>query len=98
MVSRLVFAPFQGVLPNGAEVAIKTLSRFGDFICHEEFAKEVQIIPKLQHANVIKLLGCCTEGDHRILVYEYAHRGGLHHIIHGILHLNYLQFILDSSF
>lgn len=85
IVFRLVFAPFQGVLPNGADVAIKIPSSSGrSSRQHEEFTKEVQIIPKLQHANIIKLLGCCTEGDNRILVYEYAQRGSLRDIVHEL--------------
>ncbi|RLM69321.1 uncharacterized protein C2845_PM17G14520 [Panicum miliaceum] len=62
-----------GVLRNGVAVAIKkgvheSIQR--DF----EFENELQIIPKFHHANVIKLLGCCIEGDQRILVYEYMPR------------------------
>ncbi|CAL4978932.1 unnamed protein product [Urochloa decumbens] len=77
---------YKGVLPDGVHIAIK--------ICHGElvscqpgrleFENEVQIIPKLQHANILKLLGCCIEGDNRILVYEYMPRGSLHFIIHEL--------------
>ncbi|KAL6908106.1 hypothetical protein ACP4OV_002276 [Aristida adscensionis] len=74
---------YKGVLPNGAHIAIKTKhrdSRWGK----REFENEVQIIPKLQHANIIKLLGCCIEEDNMVVVYEYMPRGNLHYIIHEL--------------
>ncbi|KAG2563992.1 hypothetical protein PVAP13_8KG341802 [Panicum virgatum] len=67
------FGPvYKGVLANGVHVAIKKRRVFPESIQSDvQFENELQIIPKLQHANVIKLLGCCTEGNERILVYEY---------------------------
>ncbi|CAM0150367.1 unnamed protein product [Urochloa decumbens] len=71
---------YKGVLPNGVDVAIKKSHVFDKSRCISEFENELQIIPKLQHANIIKLLGCCIEDDVRILVYEYMPRGSLHNI------------------
>ena len=80
---RLVFPYFQGVLANGVHVAIKKRRVFSETIQSDvQFENELQIIPKLQHANVIKLLGCCTEGNERILVYEYMPKS-LDKIIQG---------------
>jgi len=74
---------YKGILPNGVVIAIKNCC--GEHISSQpEFENEVQIISKLQHANILKLLGCCIEGDNRILVYEYMPRGSLPFIIHEL--------------
>jgi len=74
---------YKGILPNGVVIAIKTCS--GEHISKRPvFENEVQITSKLHHANIHKLLGCCIEGDNRILVYEYMPRGSLHFMIHEL--------------
>ncbi|CAO2145009.1 unnamed protein product [Urochloa humidicola] len=71
----------QGLLPNGVDVAIKRKRNAYHGNRDLEFKTEIQIIPKLQHLNIIKLLGCCIEGGERILVYEYMPRKSLYNII-----------------
>ncbi|KAJ7961253.1 Kinase family protein [Quillaja saponaria] len=66
----------RGILRDGTEVAIKSLSmesRQGT----KEFITEVGMIINIRHPNLVQLIGCCVEENHRILVYEFVENNSL---------------------
>jgi len=74
---------FQGQLKSGVEVAVKRASYEGK-IPFEHFKNEVELIPKLQHTNIVKLLGYCIQRRERILVFEYMPNRSLDSFIYGM--------------
>ncbi|KAM0904182.1 hypothetical protein ACQ4PT_018158 [Festuca glaucescens] len=73
---------YKGKLTDGRFVAVKQLSETS----HQgkkEFATEIETISRVQHRNLVKLYGCCLEGNKPLLVYEYLENGSLDHALFG---------------
>ena len=66
---------YRGQLPGGCFIAVKMLGKHN--FNGEEFINEVSTIGRIHHVNVVRLLGFCSEGSKRALVYEYMPNGSL---------------------
>lgn len=67
---------FKARLADGPTVAIKKLEPDA-FQGFREFRAEMETLGKLQHPNIVKILGYCTSNSDRVLVYEFIQRGSL---------------------
>eukprot|EP00262_Sarcandra_glabra_P022073 TRINITY_DN960_c0_g1_i4.p1 TRINITY_DN960_c0_g1~~TRINITY_DN960_c0_g1_i4.p1 ORF type:complete len:491 (+),score=29.16 TRINITY_DN960_c0_g1_i4:107-1579(+) len=73
---------FKGELPGGLLIAVKMLI---DSKCNgEDFINEVSTIGRIHHVNVVQLIGYCSEGSKRALVYEYMPNGSLDKYIFAV--------------
>lgn len=74
---------YQGVLDDGCEIAVKVLTR-DDQQGGREFIAEIEMLSRLHHRNLVKLIGICTEDHMRCLVYELIANGSVESHLHGM--------------
>ncbi|RDX64120.1 putative LRR receptor-like serine/threonine-protein kinase, partial [Mucuna pruriens] len=77
------FGPvYKGVLSDGDVIAVKQLSSKSKQ-GNREFVNEIGMISALQHPNLVKLYGCCIEGNQLLLIYEYMENNSLARALFG---------------
>ncbi|KAL2455595.1 putative leucine-rich repeat receptor-like serine/threonine-protein kinase [Forsythia ovata] len=77
------FGPvYKGLLSDGTTIAVKQLSSKSKQ-GNREFVNEIGMISALQHPHLVKLHGCCIEGNQLLLVYEYMENNSLARALFG---------------
>ncbi|CAI0555667.1 unnamed protein product [Linum tenue] len=75
---------YRGVLPPDQQlVAVKRLDKAVTEAQDQEFKTEVKVIGGTNHKNLVKLVGFCNQGLHRLLVYEFMRNGSLADLLFG---------------
>ncbi|XVF77432.1 hypothetical protein PTKIN_Ptkin14bG0042600 [Pterospermum kingtungense] len=90
---------YKGKLPSsyGQHVAVKKLEKFVLEASEKEFKTEVKVIGQTHHKNLVRLLGYCDEGEHRLLVFEFMGNGSLSSFLFGELRPSWEQRLKIAS-
>ncbi|KAI3926455.1 hypothetical protein MKW92_007921 [Papaver armeniacum] len=84
------FGPvYKGLRPDGSLIAVKQLSAMSKQ-GNREFVNEIGIISALQHPNLVKLFGCCVEGNQLLVIYEYMENNSLARALYVIRNVTVL--------
>lgn len=82
--SKLISFVLQGRLDDGRRIAVKQLCLDMSGQGESEFLAEVRMLTSIQHKNLVRLIGCCSEGSHRLVVYEFMKNRSLDCLIYGL--------------
>ncbi|KAG2411308.1 hypothetical protein I3760_Q012600 [Carya illinoinensis] len=74
---------YRAQLPDGKLLAVKKLDKKASSQKDDDFLELVNNIDRIQHANVVELIGYCVEHGQRLLIYEYCSNGTLHDTLHS---------------
>lgn len=93
-----IMLPVQGLLSDGTMIAVKQLSS-KSMQGNREFLNEIGMITALQHPNLVRLYGCCAEGNQLLLVYEYMENNSLANALFGKDHFisSFVKFLMSFS-
>ena len=67
---------YRGTLPNGEQIAIKRAQQ-GSLQGGLEFKTEIELLSRVHHKNVVRLLGFCFQQGEQMLIYDYVSNGSL---------------------
>ncbi|XP_010433927.1 PREDICTED: cysteine-rich receptor-like protein kinase 18 [Camelina sativa] len=87
---------YKGMLMNGTEIVVKRLSKTSGQ-GEVEFKNEVVVVAKLQHINLVRLLGFSLQGEEKLLVYEFVSNKSLDYFLFDAMKRNQLDWTMRRN-